>query len=154
MAKRPREVRKEIRLGGGGQARQGRRIATRWEGKAPSSWSRVHCPCLAAACAAEWKGRSAAIGRQQETVRALGSARGPGRFQECTTACPARLSAPARRAHHSESRKAVRSALRARGAHAQRADRVTCCARAPRRPQTGARVRVRANACARTGRLV
>lgn len=78
MAKRPREVRKEIRLGGGGQARQGRRIATRWEGKAPSSWSRVHCPCLAAACAAEWKGRSAAIGRQQGDRARIGQREGAG----------------------------------------------------------------------------
>lgn len=84
-------------------------------------------------------------------MHALGRARGPGRLQECTTACPARLSAPARRAHRSGPRKAVRTALRAQGAQAQRADRVTCCACAWRRPQTRARVRVRANACARTG---
>lgn len=82
-------------------------------------------------------------------MHALGSARGPGRLQECTTACPARLSAPARRAHRSGPRKAVRTAVRAQGAQAQRADWVTCCARARRRPRT--RARVRANACARTG---
>lgn len=38
----------------------------------------MHCPCLAAACATEWKGRSAAIGRQQGGRARIGQREGAG----------------------------------------------------------------------------
>lgn len=38
----------------------------------------MHCPCLAAACATEWKGRSAAIGHQQGGRARIGQREGAG----------------------------------------------------------------------------
>ena len=81
----------------------------------------------------------------------MGNARGPGRLQECTTACPARLSAAVGRAHCPGPGKVVRTVMRA-GACWPRARTLL-----PVRPHheqaedRNARARTRTNAGARMG---
>lgn len=112
----------------------------------------MHCPCLAAACATEWKGRSAAIGRQQGGRARIGQREGAGPpsgmyYGVSGTSVRAGQARTPFGAPEGGTYRGEGSGRQ--GAQAQRADWVTCCARARRRPRT--RARVRANACARTG---
>lgn len=89
-----------------------------------------------------------------EAARSLGNARGPGRLQECTTACPARLSAAVGRAHCPVARESCPYCGEAG------ADKPSARTLLPVRPHQeqaedwSARARTRTNAGARMGLLV
>lgn len=152
MARRPGEARKETRREGR-LAGQRRRTGTCGRGGPPplpppppsrkrSRWPRAPArPQPAAAGAAEWKGRSAAIGRQRGGRARIGQREGAGPplgmyyGVSGTSVRSGRARKPSRarggRAHGSEGRRT----------QTQRAAPVTCCARATRGPKAGARGR-------------